>query len=129
MTVFEHLALALRIRKVSAPEIRHRVEELAALLNIEHLLKRRPRGLSGGESQRVALGRALSFRPSLLLLDEPLSALDEETRDEIQLLLRTMQSTTGVTTLHVTHHRGEAEALADQLFVLGDGCVRQVLPP
>jgi ABC-type sugar transport system ATPase subunit len=129
MTVQEHLAFALRIRRAPKAEILHRVEELAALLNIEHLLQRRPRGLSGGESQRVALGRALSFRPSLLLLDEPLSALDEATRDDIQSLLRTIQSTTGVTTLHVTHNRDEASALADLMFILSDGCIMQVAPP
>ncbi|MCG8648332.1 MAG: ATP-binding cassette domain-containing protein, partial [Pirellulales bacterium] len=78
-------------------------------------------GLSGGESQRVALGRALSFHPTVLLLDEPLSALDDSTRSEMQELLRKVKETTGVTTLHVTHNRQEAEALADRRLMLEGG--------
>src|SRR6185437_8382180 len=117
-TVREHLEFALRLRRCSAALIRERVEELAHVLHIEPLLERRMQGLSGGEAQRVALGRALSFRPRVLLLDEPLSALDDETRQEMYALLRSVQRQTGVTALHVTHNIGEAKALADRLFVL-----------
>lgn len=127
-TVREHLEFALRLRKQSRPGMQVRVRELAGLLQIEHLLDRSVRGLSGGESQRVAIGRALSFRPRLLLLDEPLSALDESTRREMQSLLLTVRNTTGVTTLHVTHNRDEAAFLADQLLTLDDGKVT-TLPP
>jgi ABC-type molybdate transport system ATPase subunit len=88
------------------------------VLGIGHLLSRSIDGLSGGEAQRVALGRALSFRPSVLLLDEPLSALDESTRYEMHELLRRVKQTTGVTTLHVTHSVSEAESLADRCFWL-----------
>jgi len=87
----------------------------------KRLLDRRPFGLSGGEAQRVALGRALSFRPRTLLLDEPLSALDDATREEMYTLLRSVQQATGVTTLHVTHSLSEAKALADRVLVLRDG--------
>jgi len=87
MTVRDHLSLALWIRKVGAKQTKLRVNELAELLQIEDLLDRKPRGLSGGERQRVALGRALSFRPPVLCLDEPLSALDEETRGQMCDLL------------------------------------------
>jgi ABC-type molybdate transport system ATPase subunit len=80
-------------------------------------------GLSGGEAQRVALGRALAIRPGALLLDEPLSALDEETRDEMCLLLENVRRQTNVTVLHVTHNRSEAARLADRVFVLRDGQV------
>ena len=87
------------------------------MLGIEHLLSRSVQGLSGGESQRVALGRALSFQPSVLLLDEPFSALDEATRSEMHALLKTVTKSTGVTTLHVTHSSDEADALANRRFV------------
>jgi ABC-type sugar transport system ATPase subunit len=98
------------------------------MLGIRHLLDRLPQGLSGGESQRVALGRALAFRPGVLLLDEPLSALDEDTRAEMAGLLRSVQRQTGVTALHITHSRTEARALADRLFVFDTGVLRE-LPP
>lgn len=123
MTVREHLAFALKLRRHSRKSIAQRVAELASLLGIEPLLHRSIRGLSGGESQRVALGRALSFSPSVLLLDEPLSALDEATRHEMQQLLRRIKESDGVTTLHVTHSRAEARALADRAFHLEEGRV------
>jgi len=92
---------------------------------LRSLLGRRPPGLSGGEAQRVALGRALSFRPDILCLDEPLSALDDETRAEMGDLLRKVRAQTGVTILHITHNRSEAERLADRIFLLRDGQVEQ----
>lgn len=127
MTVYEHLAFALRLRKVDRKQITVRVAELAELLGITALLHRKVQGLSGGESQRVALGRALSFRPSVLLLDEPLSALDEVTRQEMQSLLRQVKASTGVTTLHVTHNLDDAAALADRRLVLDDGRVTEIV--
>ena len=120
-SVAEHLQFALRLRRLGARQIEQRTGELAERLGITHLLARGIEGLSGGESQRVALGRALSFRPSVLLLDEPLSALDEATRNEMQSLLRSLTSDTGVTTLHITHSAEEAAALADRCFHLHDG--------
>jgi molybdate/tungstate transport system ATP-binding protein len=125
LTVGEHLAFALEVRRWARPAIRERVEALAGLLGIPHLLDRYPQGLSGGESQRVALGRALSFHPRILLLDEPLSALDEGTRAEMVDLLRSVQRLTGVTTLHVTHSLTEARRLADRLFVMEQGVIRE----
>lgn len=125
LSVREHLAFALRVRRASTQLINSRVREFADLLAIEHLLDRLPRGLSGGESQRVALGRALTFHPQVLLLDEPLSALDEETRHEMYDLLKRVQRQTGVTTLHVTHSTAEARALAQRLLVMEGGQVRQ----
>jgi len=118
MTVRDHLSFALTIRKTPQAETDQRVTELAEMLEITYLLDRRPFKLSGGERQRVALGRALSFRPTTLLLDEPLSALDEQTRDQICNLLDTIQAHTGVTVLHITHSLAEAERLADCLFRL-----------
>lgn len=123
MTIREHLAFALVIRKWSRRKIDARVDELAELLGIERLLARRPDGLSGGERQRVALGRALASRPHVLCLDEPLSALDDETREEMYVLLRSVSEQTGVTALHITHNLHEAEALADKLIFLRDGAM------
>lgn len=121
MTVWEHLAFALTIRGWPFPKIRDRVARLASLLGISPLLPRKPRGLSGGESQRVNLGRALSFQPSVLLLDEPLGALDRQTRGDMIQLLRAIRETTHVTILHVTHDPEEADLLADLLIRLEDG--------
>ena len=128
MTVRDHLDFALMIRKAPKLDCQRRVEELAELLGIEHLLDRKPRGLSGGERQRVALGRALSFQPKVLCLDEPLSALDDDTRVRMCELLSDVQKKTGTTTLHVTHNRDEAERLADYLFRIEDGQIQQVRP-
>src|SRR2546423_4825019 len=121
MTVREHLGFSLAIRRWEKEEIAQRVGELAQLLGLQRILDRRPVGLSGGEAQRVALGRALAARPSVLCLDEPLSALDDQTRDEMYLLLEVVQETTGVTTLHVTHHLAEAERLGDVILLLKEG--------
>lgn len=126
LTVAQHLQFALRLRGYSPPEIQARTAELSEVLGVAHLLGRHIEGLSGGESQRVALGRALSFRPSVLLLDEPFSALDEATRQEMHALLRTIQQRTGVTTLHVTHSVEEAVALADRRFQLADGVLSEL---
>jgi len=128
-TVRQHLNFALELRRWSMGEMAERVADLAGLLGIRALLDRHPRGLSGGEAQRVALGRALSFRPSVLLLDEPLSALDEETRDDMVALLRSVQRLTGVTVLHVTHSGREAEALADIRLRLHDGVLNELAGP
>jgi ABC-type sugar transport system ATPase subunit len=121
MTVREHLAFALVIRRWPRDAVARRVSELAELLGLGHLLERKPSGLSGGEEQRVALGRALAAKPPILCLDEPLSALDDDTRDEMYALLKSVREHSGVTTLHVTHHLGEAERLADRVLVLKAG--------
>jgi ABC-type sugar transport system ATPase subunit len=121
--VREHFEFALRLRSASKTEIKQRTEELSEVLGVGHLLDRRIQGLSGGEAQRVALGRALAARPAVLLLDEPLSALDQATRNEMHEWLLKVKQATGVTTLHVTHNIEEAEALADRRLVLDRGCI------
>jgi len=124
MSVYDNLAFALTVRRRGRDAIERRVSELAKMLEIGHLLDRSPVGLSGGEQQRVALGRALAFRPSTLCLDEPLSALDDATRRQIMDLLKRVQLETGVSVLHITHNRNEADELADVRLELTDGQVR-----
>ena len=123
LDVRDNIAFPLRVRGQSVED---RVEEIGALLGISSLFRRSVIGLSGGEAQRVALGRALAFRPAVLLLDEPLSALDESTREEMHAVLRSVREKTGVTTLHVTHLREDARALADVVLELRDGKVSPV---
>ena len=125
MTVREQLGFALAIRRRPASEIAARVKELADHLGIPHLLGRLPQHLSGGERQRVALGRALAAKPSVLLLDEPLSALDEELRDELAALLKRVQQDLGLTALHITHSRHEATQVADVVFRMEAGRVTE----
>jgi ABC-type sugar transport system ATPase subunit len=126
MTVRANLAFALEVRGDAAADVEKRVAELAGWLELGHLLDRRPYFLSGGEKQRVALGRALASRPPVLLLDEPLNALDDDTRDHLVTWLRRLRDSREVTVLHVTHSRSEAEQLADLVFRLEGGAVRLV---
>ncbi|MBI3986208.1 MAG: ABC transporter ATP-binding protein [Lentisphaerae bacterium] len=123
MTVREHLAFAPAIRKWERQAIRDRVAELAELLGLTALLDRRPQGLSGGEAQRVALGRALACRPTILCLDEPLSALDEDTKAGLYDLLLSVRQRERVTALYVTHSREDAERLADVRLRLDNGTI------
>ena len=125
MTIREHLGFALEIRRVPRDVIHRKVEELASWLGLSPLLDRYPQGLSGGESQRVALGRALSFEPRYLLLDEPLSSLDEETREQLMEILDKLRQSRSVTVLHVTHQRVEADRLGDVRLRLENGQIRE----
>lgn len=126
MTVGEQIGFALAIRHRPAGEIAARVRELSDHLGVAHLLDRLPQHLSGGERQRVALGRALAAKPGVLLLDEPLSALDEELRDDLAALLKRVQRELGLTALHITHSRHEAAQLADVQFRMDAGRVAEV---
>lgn len=121
LNVRDQLGFSLIVRKIPKNEIHDRVSEVADWLGISHLLDRSIAGLSGGEIQRVAVGRAIAFRPRVLCLDEPLSALDEDTRDSMCDVLQSVQSRTRVTVLHITHNRQEAERLADCVLHLDDG--------
>ena len=124
MTVRDNLGFALHVRRWPQEQVEARVNELAELLGLTGLLGRMAQGLSGGEAQRVALGRALAFRPPVLLLDEPLSALDDVTRGEICRLLQSVREHTGVTVLHVTHNAADADRLADMVLRLENGQVQ-----
>jgi molybdate/tungstate transport system ATP-binding protein len=121
LTVRQHLSFALELRRWPTDRIARRVVELSRWLHLDPILDRRPHGLSGGECQRVALGRALSFQPSVLCLDEPLSALDDDTRSDVCNVLSELRARTGITLLHITHNRLEAERLADRILLLRDG--------
>jgi ABC-type sugar transport system ATPase subunit len=127
MTVAENLSFALRVRNWPHDEIMDRVDELAVLLGIAHLLDRKAVGLSGGEVQRVALGRALAFRPNILCLDEPLSSLDRDTREEMYELLCAVREHTHVTAVHVTHDWEESRTLADRLYRFVDGRITEAV--
>ncbi len=120
MNVAENISFPLMIRKWPSGERKSRVKELANLLSIEHLLNRRPGHLSGGEKQRVALGRALSFRPQIICMDEPLSALDDKTKMDIIMLIRELKEKVNITALHISHNLKEVEMLADKILHLKD---------
>jgi ABC-type sugar transport system ATPase subunit len=126
MTVRENLGFALTVRNQPAGDIRRRVGQLADWLHVGHLLERRAVGLSGGETQRIALGRALANHPPILLMDEPLSSLDEETRDVMIELLKGLPQQANVTVLHVTHSKHEADQLGNLVFRLQDGKIEIV---
>jgi molybdate/tungstate transport system ATP-binding protein len=121
LTVRQHLEFALEVRGWVPERRETRSRELAEWLSLTPLLDRLPAGMSGGERQRVALGRALAFHPPVLCLDEPLSALDDQTRGEIVAVLTEIRNRTGITLLHITHNRSEAERLADRIIHLRDG--------
>jgi ABC-type Fe3+/spermidine/putrescine transport system ATPase subunit len=125
MTVAENIAFGLKMRSVKKRERAERVEEVLRLVRMTGFDHRRPAALSGGQQQRVALARALVIKPQLLLLDEPLSALDRKVRQEVREELKRIQAETGVTTVMVTHDQEEALFLADRVLVLEAGAVRQ----
>ena len=126
MTVYENMAFPLHPRGYSESEINSKVVEIAEMLHIEHLLERQPSQLSGGETQRVGLGRAMVRQPKVFLMDEPISALDAKLRSEMRSEIRLRQRQTGITTLYVTHDQTEAMSMADRIAILKDGGVMQV---
>ena len=123
MTVAEQIGFGLQVRREGKARIEEVVSNLAEDLGVAHLLKRKIHGLSGGERQRVALGRALAIEPRVLLLDEPISALDEDMRDDMMTLLKRVQVAHSITVLHVTHSSREAEQLADCVLQMEDGSI------
>jgi spermidine/putrescine ABC transporter ATP-binding subunit len=129
MTVADNLAFPLRMRKLPAATIRDRVARGLALVQLEGLGARHPRQLSGGQQQRVALARALVFEPPVLLMDEPLGALDKQLRLEMQLELKHLQARLGVTVIYVTHDQEEALTLSDRIAVMNRGRIEQIGEP
>ncbi|MBF2075354.1 MAG: ABC transporter ATP-binding protein [Synechococcales cyanobacterium C42_A2020_086] len=129
MTVAENLGFGLQMRGVDPQTRRKQVEAVADALNLSALLDRKPRQLSGGQQQRVALGRAIVRQPQVFLLDEPLSNLDAQLRDDTRAELKQLHQRLGVTTIYVTHDQVEAMTLADQIVVLDRGRIQQISDP
>ncbi len=129
MTVFENIAFPLKMRKLGKDEIRDRVECVARTLEIQDLLNRKPKQLSGGEKQRVAMGRAMVREPKLFLMDEPLSNLDAKLRMSLRGKIAELHKRLHTTTIYVTHDQAEALTLADKLVVMRDGKIEQVGTP
>ena len=125
MSVYDNVAFGLTVRATAREEVRRRVGETLELVRLEGLEERRPHQLSGGQKQRVALARAIVIRPRVLLLDEPLSALDKALRVDMQVELRRIQREIGITTIFVTHDQEEALTLSDRIGMLRDGQVVQ----
>jgi putative spermidine/putrescine transport system ATP-binding protein len=129
MTARQNVEFGLRMRKVARAKCRSRAEELLALVGLATRTERYPHELSGGQQQRVALARALAIEPAILLLDEPLSALDAKVRVELRQEIRRVQTELGITTLYVTHDQEEALSISDRIAVMSDGNLEQVGAP
>ncbi|HEX5469691.1 MAG TPA: ABC transporter ATP-binding protein [Gaiellaceae bacterium] len=129
LSLFENVAFGLRRRGVKGGDVRGRVSEILDLVQLSGMERRKPRQLSGGQQQRVALARALVNRPRVLLLDEPLGALDLKLRKEMQLFIKGLQHEVGITFIHVTHDQEEAMTMADSIAVMSDGHIEQLGSP
>ena len=129
MTVFDNVAFGLKVAGVAKPDITTRVDEMLRLINLEHLADRYPYQMSGGQQQRVALARALAPRPRVLLLDEPLSALDAKIRVSLREEIRAIQRKLGITTIFVTHDQEEALSISDRIVVMNGGRAEQIGAP
>ncbi|OUL21344.1 ABC transporter ATP-binding protein [Nostoc sp. 106C] len=129
MTVAQNIAFGLQMRKVDSKVIQDRVLNVARSLSLDKLLDRKPKQLSGGQQQRVALGRAIARQPQVFLLDEPLSNLDAQLRDDTRAELKQLHQELGITTIYVTHDQVEAMTLADRIVVLNRGRIQQIGDP
>jgi ABC-type Fe3+/spermidine/putrescine transport system ATPase subunit len=129
MTVGENIAFPLQLRGIPKAEIRRRVGETLEMAGLSGLARRRPRELSGGQQQRVALCRALVYRPPVILMDEPLGALDKKLRDQLQTEIKRIQRELGLTVIYVTHDQEEALVLSDRIAVMRDGRIDQFDTP
>jgi len=129
MTVGENVAFPLKVRRVGKEETRRRVEDVLRLVKLEHLAERSVTALSGGQRQRVALARAVVFSPQIVLMDEPLSALDKNLREEMQVEIRQLHKKIGATTVYVTHDQREALTMSDRIAVMNKGHIVQYGTP
>src|SRR4051812_2697440 len=129
MSVYDNMAFPLRAVKMAKSELDQRVRDVAKVLHVEHLLQRRPGNLSGGEMQRVAIGRAMVRRPKVFLMDEPLTNLDAKLRSEMRAELKRLQNDIGATTVYVTHDQLEAMSMGDRIAVMSQGLLQQMGTP
>ena len=129
LTIEENVAFPLAVRGVPKAEVRERVRGALRMIKLEDLARRRPGQLSGGQQQRVALARALVFNPQLVLMDEPLGALDKRLREHMQLEIKHLHETMGITVVYVTHDQSEALTMSDRIAVFNDGIVQQIDRP
>ncbi len=129
MTVEENLAFPLEVRRMPKSEIEEKVRRALAMVRLNEYGKRRPGQLSGGQQQRVALARALVFEPKLVLMDEPLGALDKQLREHMQLEVKHIHQSLGVTVVYVTHDQSEALTMSDRIAVFNDGAIQQLATP
>ncbi|HMG38611.1 MAG TPA: ABC transporter ATP-binding protein [Nitrososphaeraceae archaeon] len=129
MNVYNNIAFPLKMRKVHKDKINESVHKIARLLNIDNLLDRKPKEISGGQMQRVALGRALVREPKIFLMDEPLSNLDAKLRTEMRVEIKKLQEKVGITTLYITHDQAEAMSMADNVGIMDSGKLLQLDSP
>ena len=129
MTVAENLAFPLKVRKLDKSTVAQKVSDTLAMVRLQGFEHRKPSQLSGGQQQRVAVARALIFDPKILLMDEPLSALDKNLRDQMQIEIRDLHRTLGITVVYVTHDQSEAMTMSSRIVVFDEGAVQQVAPP
>ena len=129
MSVAENLAFPLMVRKIPAAEIEQKVSRALEMVELPEFGKRRPAQLSGGQQQRVAVARALVFDPELILMDEPLGALDKQLREQMQYEIKHLHETLGITMVYVTHDQSEALTMSDRIAVFNDGVVQQLATP
>ena len=129
LNVFENIAFGLRLKKMPEREIVKQVRDMLAMVNLRGFENRKVTTLSGGQQQRVAIARALINHPRVLLLDEPLGALDLKLRKDMQVELKNMQKKTGITFIYVTHDQEEALSMSDKVVVMADGCIQQIGTP
>lgn len=129
MTVYENLAFGLKLRKLPKGKIKEQISDMLTLLGLPDVAKKFPNQLSGGQQQRIAIGRSLLLDPSVLLLDEPYSALDAKIRQQMREELKRIQKETGVTVVFVTHDQEEAMALSNRIVVMEQGKIAQIGTP
>jgi putative spermidine/putrescine transport system ATP-binding protein len=129
LDVFENVAFPLRARRVAEPELRQRVRSALELVQLDRFAQRYPRQLSGGQQQRVAIARAIVFHPSIVLMDEPLGALDKNLRYDMQVEIKGIQQRLGMTVVYVTHDQEEAMNMSDRIAIMNHGHIEQLGPP
>ncbi len=129
MTIFENIAFPLRMRKLAEDEIRASVERVLDIVQLPDVAERLPKQLSGGQQQRIALARAFVYEPSIILMDEPLGALDKKLRDQLQLEIKHLHHRLGITVLYVTHDQEEAMVMSDRICLMNDAKIEQIGTP